>query len=466
MAAKVDTVSPEVSAMQQDWALTATLLGGTRAMRSAGKRYLPMWSLEHSEDYDARLALATLFPALEQTIREMTGRAFGEPISLGDDVPAWIASDVWPDIDRQGNNGHVFCREWWRHALAFGLSHVLVEAPLAEGVRTQADQRAAGARPYCIQITPDRVLGWRLGTDGRLSQLRVTWSRVEPGEFGDESVPQIRVYERPGIGPVYVRVFERVRSANGLHEWAEVGQIVTQLADIPLATFYCKRTGYLTADPPFRELAELNRKHWAQQCSTDSLLQTASVPILCAIGIDEETTIAIGAKSAVRISNPNGKLEFVEHSGAAIGAGRESLKDLEDQMRAIGAKLIEPTAGSKTATQASEEAAISNSTLGAWVQDFQDAVAVLFDIIATYRGEESGGTVEMNADLDPDHKPVESMQVLSKMRAQGDLSRATLFAEAQRRGMVSPEIEWEDEQGRIATEAPEPEPVQPMIGNA
>jgi hypothetical protein len=55
------------------------------------------------------------------------------------------------------------------------------------------------------------------------------------------------------------------------------------------------------------------------------------------------------------------------------------------------------------------------------------------------------------------------MQVLSKMRAQGDLSRATLFAEAQRRGMVSPEIEWEDEQGRIATEAPEPEPAQPPM---
>jgi hypothetical protein len=94
------------------------------------------------------------------------------------------------------------------------------------------------------------------------------------------------------------------------------------------------------------------------------------------------------------------------------------------------------------------------------VADFEDAMAALLDIIASYRGEPKGGTVELNADLDPDHKPVESMQVLAKMRVQGDLSRATLFAEAQRRGMVSPEVEWEDEQARIATEAPEPEPVQ------
>jgi hypothetical protein len=88
----------------------------------------------------------------------------------------------------------------------------------------------------------------------------------------------------------------------------------------------------------------------------------------------------------------------------------------------------------------------------------------LLDMIASYRGEESGGTVEINADLDPDSVPNETMTVLGKMVATGGLSRQTQFAEAQRRGLVSSELTWEDEQTRIDTDGPsepEPAPVAP-----
>lgn len=456
---KVNDTDPRVSAMAEDWQLIDALLGGTRAMRAAGTRYMPRFGLEDVADYKARLSLATLFPAMEQTLREMTGRVFAEEIGVQDVLP-WIVDEVWPNIDMQDANGHVFGREWWRCSLAYGLAHVLVESPMAPEVRTQADQRASGVRPYCILLHPSRVLGWQVGTDGALSQLRLTWSRTEPGEFGAVTIEQIRVYEtRPGT-TVWVRVFEKRKQGNE-EAWIEVEQIETGADFIPLATFYTGKTATLEAVPPLRELAYLNAKHWAQQCSTDALLQVASVPILCAIGIDDETSIAIGAKSAVKISNPNGKLAFVEHSGAAIGAGRQSLLDLEQQMKAIGAKLIEQGAATKTATQAGEEAASSNSVLGGWVRDFRDAMNALLDIIASYRGEESGGTVEINADLDPDSVPNETMTVLGKMVATGGLSRQTQFAEAQRRGLVSSELTWEDEQARIETEGPsEPEPAQ------
>lgn len=448
---KVNETDPRVTAMALDWALIDDLLGGTRAMRLAGERYLPKWTLEEVTDYQSRLKIATLLPALAETVRKSTGRVFAKQLELGEDVPPWIADEVWPDVDRQGINGHAWARGWFYRALAYGLDHVLVDAPpkvlpTGEEIRTQADQRAAGVRPYLINISRDRILGWQTGEDGNLTQVRITWSKTIPGDFAPTVVPQIRVYEIK-----LVRVYEERETAKG-KEWVEVEQIEYDLPVIPLVTLYTGRTGMMQAEPPLRELAFLNAKHWAQQCSTDSLLQTASVPILCATGMDEETSIKVGSKNAIKISNPNAKLAFVEHSGKAIGSGRESLKDLEGQMRAIGAKLLEPTEGTKTATQAGEEADAANSPLASMVQDLEDALEQLLYVIGLYRGEPEGGNIEVRANLDPDAAPIESMNVIGKMVATGGLSAATQFAEAQRRGILSPELDWEDEQARIGTQ--------------
>lgn len=453
---KVNETDPRVDAMAEDWALVDALLGGTKTMRAAGEKYLPKWTLEDPSDYAARLKIATLFPAFGNTVGEMVGRAFADQVELGDDVPGWIRDDVWPDVDRQGINGHAWARGWFYGALAKGLYHVLVDAPpkvLPDGteIRTQADQKAAGVRPYLIRIAPERVLGWKVGADGQLAQVRITWSRTEPGDFADKTISQIRVYE---VG--LIRVFEERENAGKQKEWVEVEQISYDLPVIPLVTCYTKRTGLLEAEPPLRELAYMNTAHWAHQCSTASLLQTAGVPILAAIGLNEENPkLLIGSKNAVMLP-VGGDMKYVEHSGKAIGSGREWLRDLESQMKAIGAKLLEPGSGAKTATQASEEASSSNSPLGAMVEDLEDALEQLLYVIGLYRNEPTGGSVEVKADLDPDTAPIESMGVIAKMVATGGLSRATQFAEAQRRGIVSPEVKWEDEQSRIGTEGPEP----------
>jgi peptidoglycan L-alanyl-D-glutamate endopeptidase CwlK len=58
--------------MADDWPLIDALMGGTKAMRGAGDRYLPRWPAEERDSYQARLATATLFPAYERTVSIMT----------------------------------------------------------------------------------------------------------------------------------------------------------------------------------------------------------------------------------------------------------------------------------------------------------------------------------------------------------------------------------------------------------
>src|SRR5690606_22200845 len=221
-------------AMREDWALVSALLGGTKAMREAGETYLPKWPKEDKESYEERLSRSTLLPAFSETVKNMTGRVFARSITLGDEVPANIREWVTDDIDLQGNNLDVFADEWFRTALGYGICHCLVEYPQVEGVRTVAEERATGVRPYAVLIKPEQVLGWRYRlVNGKpfLTQFRYRETiDEEVGAFGVESIEQIRVLE-PGKWTVY-------RKSEGSSTWSVHEQGVSSLNKIPLVTFY------------------------------------------------------------------------------------------------------------------------------------------------------------------------------------------------------------------------------------
>ena len=439
MDIKVNQSTPQALAMADGWQLVDDLAGGTTAMRAAGTRYLPKRPLEDEGDYRARLNGATLLPAFSETIKRMVGRVFAEAILVNEDVLPWIADEVLPDVDLQGRNLHVFAREWFGEALSYGVSHCLVESPRADGVRSRADQVAQHIRPYAIRIHPRRVLGWRTER-GQLTQVRIAFSRTEPdGAWGTKTIEQVRVYE-----PGRVSVYEKTDKDT----WALVDEVPTGLDRIPLITLYTARTGMLSATPPLLELAHLNAKHWRMQSSNDTLVDTASVPILSITGVSEGDDVIIGAKHAVRLPQ-DASMQYVEHSGAAIGASRQALADLVEDMRRAGAKLLQPADASKTATEAREDAAADNSALGGMATQLQDTLVDLLDLIAEYRGQDTGGTVSVRPNLDPDPTPADTLMALINLRNAGALSDQTLFAESQRRGLVASDIAWDDELERI-----------------
>ena len=442
MTAKtVATPSPQVLAMSEDWQLIDDLMGGTKAMRRAGVRYLPRRGAEEPEDYDRRLSLATLYPALIDTVGAMVGRVIGQPADVSEVTP-WIAEEVLPDIDRMDRGLMQAVGDIFRRGLAYGLTHVLVESPAVGGDITVAEQRSRRLRPYIITLDPRDVLGWRYAEDGTLAQVRIRSARSVENGWETEAVEQVRVYE-----PGRVSVWEKVPNTE---TWAVVAELATGLTRIPLVTYYTGRTGPMTAVSPVLELAHLNAKHWRQQSGIDDLLEVASVPILALIGAESDDRLVIGGRYAVRLPR-EADLKYVEHTGAAIGSGREALAELKAEMRSFRGRMLDDSASAMTATQAREEAAESNAPLSRMVRDLEDAIAAILDLIAAYRGEATGGRVTLAPDLSADLGS-ESMATLVQMHARGAISSETLFRESQRRGLVDGSLDWEVEQARIGSD--------------
>lgn len=462
MANNPSITIPAIDHMRQDWLIVDALMGGTKAMRSAGRTFLPQWPKESETSYHDRLMLSTLFPAFSETVKNMTGRVFAEPIVVGDDVPTEIAGYL-QNIDNQGNNLQVWAQTVFAAGLSHGLVFALADYPQTVDMVSRADEIAAGVRPYAVIIKPEQVLGWKytmINGQPFLTQFRYMES-VEvddpDNEFTTKCINQIRVLV-PGGWFIYRQNGE---SKNG---WEVFNEGLTSLSYIPLAVFYTNRTGFMTACPPLLELAHLNVKHWQSQSDQDNILHVARVPLLVAIGAGDMVgpdgvtvpwEMTIGTSAATRIEQ-GGDLKFVEHTGSAIEAGTNALDSLVEEMRMAGAKLLQKEKqATKTATQASEEAAQETSQLETMAGQLEDFLDQILQMFADWIGQPEGGHVEVSGNFETDFGQETTLPALLNMAAQGRLSDETLFNEYKRRGVFSPDNTWEAEKQRIDDQGPE-----------
>jgi hypothetical protein len=450
MTTTVRDQSAAVQAMAENWPIVDALLGGTPAMRKAGKTYLPQWPGESDDAYRARKDTATLFPAFPRTVEVLAGKPFSKPVTLTDDVPARIKDWCDTDIDLQGRNLHAFAASLSEEALSHGITGILVDYPKATGVRTKAEENAAGIRPYWVHIHAGNILGWRskrINGAEVFTQLRLLEQVIEDdGDFGEKEVEQVRVLT-PGAWATY-RESEKPDPKTNKPEWILHEEGVTTLDVIPFVPIYGRRTGFMTAVPPLLELAHMNVEHWQSKSDQQTILHVARVPILFGKQLGE-APVVVGAGSMVSSDNEHGDLKYVEHSGLAIEAGRLSLLDLEDRMRQVGAELLVIKPGKTTVAQTVAENEAGMCALQRLIEDVEDGIDAALDLTAKWIKAPKGGNVQIFKDFGVATLAEASIDLLRDMNVDGTFSDESLFNEAKRRGYISPETTWDDEKVRI-----------------
>lgn len=442
--------SDAVADMAVDWALVADLMGGTNAMRAAGKKHLPQWPAEDDAAYKMRLQTATLFPAYARTVSVLTGKPFSKPIAIGEDVPDRIKG-LMENIDLEGRNLHAFAADLCSNALGYGLCGILVDCPPAAGVKTVADEKRAGLRPYLVHVRHNAILGWRAEKRGGsmvLTQLRLLESVQEPdGLFGDKQVTQVRVLEQ-GKWTTY----RKQKNEKGDEVWVHHDSGTTSIDVIPFVPVYGFRKEFMIGSPPMIELAHMNVEHWQSKSDQQTILHVARVPVLFAKDLGPDAKIVIGAGSFVNASGEHADMKYVEHGGEAIEAGRKSLLDLEDRMRQVGAELLVIKPGNTTEVQTLSDNEQGKCDLQRIMQSLEDALDQALDLMAKFLKEPKGGHVTIYSDFGAATLAEASAQLLFEMKADGSLSHATLLNELKRRGTLSPEVDVEKEIAAAAKE--------------
>lgn len=438
-----------------------TLVAGTKAMRKAGEEYLPREPMETPDAYRNRLQRTVLFNATGKTVDDMTGKVFAKPVTPEKDVADKL-KDWIENIDLTGRHLNVFARDVFADALQPGIGYIYVDAPpqptAANGIAPSlADYAKAGWRPYLKYIPVENLLGWKsefVGGVEVLTQIRIKEcvSVQDPeNDYLEKDVDQIRVVSKTPAGLTW----QTFRKDND--KWVATGEpaAITGPTEIPLVPVYLNRSDFMCGKPPLANLAELNITHWQSSSDQRNILHVARVPILFGAGIPDEAALTIGASEMIRVSDSNATLGYVEHTGAAIGAGDKDLQNLELQMQAMGLQLLIDKPG-QTATGEVRDDAKENSPLAMMAGALQDALEGAFGFMAQFAKMDpiKGGSLVVNKDFGITSNTAD-LQYLTQAAIAGKISRETYWTELQRRGVLSDSFDPEVETTRIQDQAPD-----------
>lgn len=448
MSAKKNPNDPSVTSQAYDlmrpkWERINTLLGGTDAMRESGRVYLPQHARESNQNYADRLHSATLFNMLELTLDSLAGRAFSAPIQEKNDVPQPI-SDMLDDVDLQGNDVTTFARRWFYEGMAKGFAHVLVDMPSLgdSGERTRADDLREGVRPYMVLVSPENVLAMHAEVTGgreRLTHVRIYEEVTRLNGFVEETEPRIRVLE-PGAWTLYA--YQKAQKS-GRRAWKQIDAGTTGIKFIPMVTFYANRQGTQLAKPPLDDLAHLNIRHWQSTADQINILTVARYPMLAVSGATDADgeVMSIGPRQLLGVKEPNGQFYYVEHSGKAIGSGRQDLLDLEEEMASYGAEFLKRRPGNATATGRALDSAEATSSLQDHTTRFTAALNEAVSVMGAWMNVEDTGTLEISTELGVGQIEDSEVKVLIEARKNGDLSREAFLEELKRKNVLAKDFD-------------------------
>ena len=136
--------------------------------------------------------------------------------------------------------------------------------------------------------------------------------------------------------------------------------------------------------------------------------------------------------------DPAADLKFVEHSGAAIEAGRQDLKDLEEKMAMLGLDMLSRNTGPVTATARQLDLAQNHAALFGVVSQLENGLRLAFekaaqlldlDAVAAGRIKISRGWLQQNGSA-------ELAKWFLDARQTGEISQEAFLQQAAHRGLL------------------------------
>lgn len=457
MAEKKDTVDLTCSAydaMRSKWGLIDTLLGGTKAMRAAGTTWLPREEKEEVLAYRNRLERSFLYGGFKDTIKKYGNKPFTKPVTLQGEVPDRL-KPIEDNADGTGRNLSRCAEEWFSEALKRGLTHVLIDYPSVPDDLSKRDEDVMALRPVFIHVSPANLLGWRSeAVNGiqRLTHIRIHETATEPdGNYGEISVERIRVYntdtweiwQKKGDEKEFVLTNSGNHSFNG----------------VPLVTLYLEETGFMTADPPFEDLAWLNLAHWQSYSEQRNILRFTRFGLLFAKGWNREELdkgVVIGPNRFLGSTNQEADLKYVEYNGAGLEAGQKDLEHLEEQMEVLGLQPMLSRSANVKATGQVINADGKDSAIQTWIRGLEAVIRQCYEYAAQWIN------IELSEDFKADvfsefaltEQAASDINALVSARQSGDMSRETFLREIKRRGIISDMVDIDAEIAAIEAEGP------------
>jgi hypothetical protein len=443
----VSTPSAEAAALAPMLELIDDVRAGLPRMRQRSSIYLPKYENESSADYRRRINLAPWRPELADSLRTLASRPFEKPVTLGEGAPAAIVK-FCDDVDGRGDNLHPFARRFFESAIADGCALLLVDYPKAEGIRTVADEKAAGLRPHWALYRASSIISLRTARIGgriEIIDARLRECTTEPdGEFGEKEITQVRRL-MPGRWEVW-RQSEKKPDEWQIVDFGETKSSAPQVGVNAVLMRTGEPIGAWSCRPPLLDLAFAQVELWKALSNLCEVLEYSASPLLVAknAGLDASAAdgVNIGPRCVLQ-AGADGDWKYISPSADCIREIREHAKDVIADMQrlAMQPSLVRP---GMTATEVGLQAAKAHSALEAWALGLKDALQTAMQRTIPFMSTDDrravgswAPVIDVHRDFGSEIGRNEEARIIVDSAKIGLVSKQVARAELIRRGLLS-----------------------------
>lgn len=454
-------------------------------VKEAGDVYLPRpnetdTSLKNQKRFEAYNKRAIFVNYTARTHKGMIGAAFTKAPKC--DVPA--AMDyVKTNIDGAGISIYQQSQKVLGYVLAVGRCALFVDYPKSEGLQTQAQKLALNIRARTVMVKPESILYWRTAMIGGLLKLsRFTfWSNaVEESEFGEKVIEQIiclrlEIIDDPDqeeirLGKTHkfkIEFWRKRQNGENAIEWHVFDEYYPldgsgkYWQEIPL-TFVGSENNDASLDyMPMYDMAEVNVGHYRNSADYEDSVYMCGQPQFWASGIDEDyyrflekEGVMVGSRSLFPVPE-GGSMGIAQAQPNTLC--KEAMSDKQQQIVAIGARIITQGSVAKTATESESDDSAEHSVLSLCASNASEAYVKCLNWMAQYDKIEAPEIeFEISQEFTRARADAQMLSAFTQLLNTGYWPVTDFFRAMKKIDMIDPEKSDDDILEELASAAPTP----------
>ena len=387
----VTTVHPSYAEMLPIWRLCRDAVEGQASVKRRGKVYLPaVFADADQARYEQYIERAYFMGVTGRTKEALTGMVFRKAPTQ--QLPPQLEALI-ENIDGAGQSLEQLAKEIVGDELAVGRYGLLVDYPQAADNLDSEAERRLGLRPTIAAYPAESVINWRFdGVNGRkLLTMVVLAEQVDAGddEFSHETTTVYRVLRlRDGV---YTQALYDDGGKPLTDEYSPRMAGGATFDHIPFHLIGATNNLPEPDMPPLFDMAVLNISHYRNTADLEESSFVAGQPTYhLDIGETDETQwttlnpngLQVGSRAGVLTKK--GRLEMIQADSNPLPL--ELMRHKEQQMVAIGARLVQRGGQAETAEAARLNASAEASTLDSLVGNASEGIEAALEDMARFIG--------------------------------------------------------------------------------
>lgn len=446
----INTPHPLYSEMQGRWKRCRDAYDGEDAIKAAGEEYLPMLSsMKSASDpkYVAYKLRAMFYGATARTVETLIGMAVSKPPKI----------ELPPSMEYLIDD-----------ATGTGVSLIdLIKQSIAEMFLTArqgilVDRAVDGSPPYLVTYGAQGWTNWSVA-DNALQWAVVhdpAWAVDPEDPFTQTQVDAFKLLGFDEKGNYTVTIHTKDGDEYKPSDPLVPSKRGTPLDYIPFVPVTPNGPTYAITKPPLLDMVNVNVAHFRNSADLEHGRHFTALPTPWFSGMSEAvddngnstTTIEIGSEAAILIPDAGGQAGYLEFSGAGLKELREGMREKEEMMAVLGARVLEKQ---KKAAETAETTRLNklndNSVLMSIVGSVERAYTQALNMALEWEGVKGEAVVEFDKDALNITITPQMMTALVQARQANQISYESFFDYMQQGGIFGEARTVEEELDAITT---------------